>query len=533
MRTELVLRSSLTALLCTQVMGSMLDDVIYKRGEYQENCTRFLKASLPTGTGIFCNGTFDVFACWPHSSPGIVSVPCPPYLPWIREGAAGSVYKECMINGAWKTEENSSSVWRNQSECENQYYFKSEEEEVFRQSVLRVLSIVGYSLSFSSLCLAVLIMSLLRKLHCTRNYIHMNLFVSFIFRATAVITKEVVLQVTYTNLPRDELGWNSYTKSAASKVSLEYFVGCNYFWLLVEAIFLHTLLFTAVLTRKRLLKKYMLIGWGTPLLFVIPWTVTKTLYENKSCWLNNIRWIWWIIRGPITLSVIVIFCIFLKIIRLLLSKLKADQVKFTDYRYSLARATLVLIPLLGIHEIVFTIIIDESVEGSNRYARNFVHLTLSSFQVSDPLACPLPTQDASNRELCSSTGSASRSAVLLRQRRGAGGAEEALAAVPVLQSLRGPQLLHGHPPQTPVEVFAQEFRTNPRAEPIQRGRRPRPLTGASAGDRPISRGPGLWAELRPGVLHEEEFVQQRRGNDFRRDDGGDHRGERVLTLIFM
>ncbi|XP_073684922.1 glucagon-like peptide 2 receptor [Garra rufa] len=290
-------------LYSSQVMGSMLDDLIYKRSEYQENCTRFhSKATFPTGTGIFCNGTFDGFACWPHSSPGIVSVPCPPYLPWIK-GATGNVYKECTVNGTWKI--------RNQSECENDNFFKSEEEEVFRHSVLRVLSIVGYSLSFSSLCLAVLIMGLLRKLHCTRNYIHMNLFVSFIFRATAVIIKEVILQVAYTNLPRDENGWNSYTKSTisfickASKVSLEYFVGCNYFWLLVEAIFLHTLLFTAVLTRKRLLKKYMIIGWGTPLLFVIPWTVVKTLYENKSCWLNNISWIWWIIRGPISLSVIV------------------------------------------------------------------------------------------------------------------------------------------------------------------------------------------------------------------------------------
>ncbi|XP_026133144.1 glucagon-like peptide 2 receptor [Carassius auratus] len=369
-----------------QVTGSMLDDLIYKRGEYQENCTRFLKATFPTGTGIFCNGAFDFFACWPHSSPGIVSVPCPPYLPWINEGATGNVYKECTVNGTWKTEENSSTIWRNQSECENDSFFKSKEEEVFRQSVLRVLSIVGYSLSFSSLCLAVLIMSLLRKLHCTRNYIHMNLFVSFIFRAIAVIIKEVILQVVYKNMPRDEIGWSSYTNSTisfvckASKVSLEYFVGCNYFWLLVEAIFLHMLLFTAVLTRKRLLKKYMVIGWGTPLLFVIPWTVAKTLYENKSCWLNNISWIWWIIRGPLTLSVIVIFCIFLKIIRLLRSKLKADQVKFTDYRYSLARATLVLIPLLGVHEIVFTLIIDESVEGNIRYARNFINLFLSSFQ---------------------------------------------------------------------------------------------------------------------------------------------------------
>lgn len=43
---------------------------------------------------------------------------------------------------------------------------------------------------------------------------------------------------------------------------MEYFVACNYFWLLVEAIFLHTLLFTAVLTKRRLLKKYMLLGWG-------------------------------------------------------------------------------------------------------------------------------------------------------------------------------------------------------------------------------------------------------------------------------
>ncbi|KAK9964999.1 hypothetical protein ABG768_004114 [Culter alburnus] len=382
-----VLRSALTALLYTaQVMGSMLDDVIDKRSQYQENCTRLLKATFPTGTGIFCNGTFDVFACWPHSSPGIVSVPCPPYLPWIREDSTRYVYKECTVNGTWKTEENSSSVWRNQSECENHSFFKPQEDEIFRHSVLRVLYTVGYSLSFSSLCLAVLIMSLLRKLHCTRNYIHMNLFVSFIFRASAVITKEVILQVMFTNLPNDEMGWNSYTKSAisflckASKVSLEYFVGCNYFWLLVEAIFLHTLLFTAVLTRKRLLKKYMIIGWGTPLLFVIPWTVAKTVYENKGCWINNINWISWIIRGPLILSVIVIFCIFLKIIRLLLSKYKADQVKFTDYRYSLARATLVLIPLLGIHEIVFSIIINESVEGSNRYARDFVHLTLSSFQ---------------------------------------------------------------------------------------------------------------------------------------------------------
>ncbi|XP_061912345.1 glucagon-like peptide 2 receptor isoform X4 [Entelurus aequoreus] len=230
------------------------------------------------------------------------------------------------------------------------------------------------------------ITSKIRKLHCTRNYIHMNLFVSFMLRAVAVISKEIVLYIMYSNLPKDDPGWNSYSSSPIalmcklSKVAMEYFVACNYFWLLVEAIFLHTLLFTAVLTKRRLLKNYMLLGWGTPVFFVTPWTVVKILYENTECWSIVNRWFWWIIKGPITLSVLIIFFIFIKILLLLLSKLKADQVKFTDYRYSLARATLVLIPLLGIHEVVFTVLVDECMTGSSRYARDFINLTISSFQ---------------------------------------------------------------------------------------------------------------------------------------------------------
>ncbi|KAK5881743.1 hypothetical protein CesoFtcFv8_022505 [Champsocephalus esox] len=369
-----------------QVTGSVLESLIAQRNEYWEICNRTLTTSAPSEAGTYCKGTFDTFVCWPHSSPGNVSVPCPSYLPWISEGTSRRAHRECLENGRWRRKENSSEPWRDESNCKEDTYFKDKEEEILRHTALRLISVIGYSLSLSSLTLATLLMGVLRKLHCTRNYIHMNLFVSFILRAMAVISKEITLYIMYSKLPKDDPGWNSYSSSAIalmckfSKVCMEYFVACNYFWLLVEAIFLHTLLFTAVLTKRRLLKNYMLLGWGTPILFVTPWTVVKIIYENTECWFIVNRWFWWIIRGPITLSVLVIFFIFIKILMLLLSKLKADLVKFTDYRYSLARATLVLIPLLGIHEVVFTLLIDECVEGRSRYARNFINLTLSSFQ---------------------------------------------------------------------------------------------------------------------------------------------------------
>uniref|UniRef100_A0A3P9PY58 Glucagon like peptide 2 receptor n=1 Tax=Poecilia reticulata TaxID=8081 RepID=A0A3P9PY58_POERE len=360
--------------------ASLLESLISKRTEYWENCNSTLTSAPFPASGNYCKGNFDMFVCWPHSSPGNVSVPCPPFLPWITEDGNRRAYRECLENGSWRKMENSSDPWRDDSECKEDQYFKDKVEGF--SFVLRTFTLSNFTLSLQMNLQAhfMTIRLLLEKLHCTRNYIHMNLFVSFILRAAAVISKEIIFHLMYSNLPKDDPGWNSYSSSAFSKVCLEYFVACNYFWLLVEAIFLHTLLFTAVLTKRCLLKKYILLGWGTPVLFVTPWTVVKILYENTGCWSIMNRWFWWIIRGPITLSVLVIFFIFIKILMLLLSKLKADQVKFTDYRYSLARATLVLIPLLGIHEVVFTVLIDECMEGSSRYARNFINLTLSSFQ---------------------------------------------------------------------------------------------------------------------------------------------------------
>uniref|UniRef100_A0A8D0ECL8 Glucagon like peptide 2 receptor n=1 Tax=Salvator merianae TaxID=96440 RepID=A0A8D0ECL8_SALMN len=358
--------------------------------KYKQACLKSL--DQPTNrTGIYCNGSFDRFVCWPPSPPGLVSVPCPPYVPRVDKGSAGNVYRICLDHGIWQKFENSTEVWINRSECYNEEdHFKSKDEERTLHTILLNLYTVGYSLSLVSLVLALFVLLLLRKLHCTRNYIHMNLFASFILRAISILVKDKVTHHTYIFMyekPDDENEWTSFMSPKnipicrMVQIFMHYSVGANFFWLLVEGIYLHRLLVTTVLSEKHLLLKYIFIGWGVPVLFVACWGITKYKLEHDVCW--AIHWnmaLWWIIRGPIIFSIFVNFCIFLKILKLLLSKLKAQQTSFRDYKFRLARSTLVLIPLLGIHEVVFNIITDEQVQGRTRQIKLFVQLTLSSFQ---------------------------------------------------------------------------------------------------------------------------------------------------------
>uniref|UniRef100_A0A8C8SPG6 Glucagon-like peptide 2 receptor n=1 Tax=Pelusios castaneus TaxID=367368 RepID=A0A8C8SPG6_9SAUR len=369
--------------LYVQVLGSVLEKTTTNWLNYKKECLKMLQES-ENKTGIYCNATFDQFVCWPHSPPGNVSVPCPSYLPWLKNGSVGNVHRVCSDQGIWQTTENSTDIWRDSSEC-SEKHFKSQEEERMLLSTLQLLYTVGHSLSLTSLVLAILI--LLLKLHCTRNYIHINLFASFILRATAVLIKDTILHNTYSKRPNNETGWISYfsseilTMCRTAQVFMHYFVGANYFWLLVEGIYLYTLLVTAVLSERLLLQRYIVLGWVVPVLFVAPWGIARSKLEDTECWRTNGNMeIWWIIRGPIIFSIAVNFLIFLKILKLLISKLKAQQMSFHDYKYRLARSTLVLIPLLGIQEFVFTFLPDEQLEGFSRHIRVFIQLTMNSFQ---------------------------------------------------------------------------------------------------------------------------------------------------------
>ncbi|XP_007572335.1 glucagon receptor-like [Poecilia formosa] len=360
-------------------LDKMKDD--WKR--YRTEC-EYNNSQYPPSSGLVCNRTFDDYACWPDGFPNTtVSVECPWYLPWYHKVQHGMVYQDCDANGQWVTKYNT-------TECEihstNQIYYRC----------IRIMYTVGYSLSLVALVLALGILIFFRKLHCMRNNIHMNLFASFILRALSVLIKDALLEANFTSqkisgdrdqgfpsesIPPVELLTTISCRTAL--VMMQYSIMANSYWLLVEGIYLHNLLVITVFTERNYFKIYLCIGWGTPLIFLVPWAVSKYLYENKECWEQNTDMnIWWIIRAPILLGVVINFIIFIHIIKILVSKLRAHQMRYTDYKVRLAKSTLTLIPLLGIHQIVFIFLPEETTNKSLHLhlTKLFIDLFFSSFQ---------------------------------------------------------------------------------------------------------------------------------------------------------
>ncbi|KAF7689261.1 glucagon receptor [Silurus meridionalis] len=347
---------------------------------YRNECIQGYNSS-PPATGLVCNRTFDHYTCWPDGSPGtVVNVSCPWYLPWYHKVKQGRVYQMCGADGRWANSKNTTECDENDDRLEEYWLIISK---------FRVMYTVGYSLSLAALVLALGILAAFRKLRCMRNNIHMNLFSSFILRAVSILVKDALLDLINTShtgpyrYQDQSFDIKVMSGCRVAMVMMQYSVIANNYWLLVEGLYLHSLLVISVFSERNYFCLYLCIGWGAPVIFVLPWVMLKYLYENDLCWEKNINMgYWWIIRSPILFAYLINFFIFIRIIKILMSKLKAHQMRYTDYKFRLAKSTLTLIPLLGIHAILFTFVIDESVnrESLLRLIRLFYDLLFSSFQ---------------------------------------------------------------------------------------------------------------------------------------------------------
>ncbi|XP_045844431.1 gastric inhibitory polypeptide receptor isoform X2 [Meles meles] len=419
---------------------------LYQRWErYRRECQETLEALDPPA-GLACNASFDMYVCWDYAAPNDTArVSCPWYLPWHRHVAAGFVLRQCGSDGQW-------GPWRDHSQCENPEKNGAFQDQRLILERLQVMYTVGYSLSLATLLLALLILSFFRRLRCTRNYIHINLFTSFMLRAAAILTRDRLLPPPgpYPG-GQAPVPWNpAIAACRTAQIVTQYCVGANYTWLLVEGVYLHSLLVLVGGTEGGHFRCYLLLGWGeprpcplpsparlhspipllvylrgfpplsgllpphpgggnsaglgpggararadscggvggggrvctgAPALFVIPWVIVRYLYENTQCWeRNDVKAIWWIIRTPILMTILINFLIFIRILGILVSKLRTRQMRCPDYRLRLARSTLTLVPLLGVHEVVFAPVTEEQARGALRFTKLGFEIFLSSFQ---------------------------------------------------------------------------------------------------------------------------------------------------------
>nr|XP_017512820.2 glucagon receptor isoform X3 [Manis javanica] len=371
-----------------QAPAAQVMDFLFEKWQlYGNQCLHNLSL-LPPPTELVCNRTFDKYSCWPDTPPNTTaSMSCPWYLPWHHKVQRHFVFKRCGPDGQWVRGPRG-QPWRNASQCRmDDEELKVQKEVAKMYNSFQVMYTVGYSLSLGALLLALVILLGLSKLHCTRNYIHANLFASFVLKASSVLAIDALLKTRYNQKIGNDLSVSIWLSDGAvagcraATVFMQYGVMANYCWLLVEGMYLHSLLGLASAPERSFFTLYLTVGWGAPMLFIVPWAVVKCLFENIQCWTSNGNMgFWWILRFPVFLAILINFCIFIHILHILVAKLRAHQMRYTDYKLRLAKSTLTLIPLLGVHEVVFAFVTDEHAQGTLRSAKLFFDLFLSSFQ---------------------------------------------------------------------------------------------------------------------------------------------------------
>ncbi|KAF5903612.1 vasoactive intestinal polypeptide receptor-like, partial [Clarias magur] len=159
-------------------------DVVNEMNLEREQCENRTAANITSG----CKGMWDIVACWPSARVGeLVVIPCPNYFRYFNEHHnGGNLSKTCTADG-W-TEVQPLMIAVN---CGYNINGTVDDDNFFRS--VKIGYTIGHSVSLISLTTAIIILCIFRKLHCTRNYIHIHLFVAFILKAIAVLIKDVVL----------------------------------------------------------------------------------------------------------------------------------------------------------------------------------------------------------------------------------------------------------------------------------------------------------------------------------------------------
>ncbi|MBN3298019.1 CALCR protein, partial [Amia calva] len=291
-------------------------------------------------TGPYCNRTWDGWLCWGDTPAGTyTSQNCPPYF--IDFDSTEKATKYCDEAGHWFRHPDNNRTWSNYTLC-----IAHTEGKAKMAQILYYMAIVGHTLSIVSLLISLVIFFYFKSLSCQRITLHKNLFCSYLFNSVFTIVNLISVTSKPSLLQSIPVGCK------VLHFFQQYMMGCNYFWMLCEGIYLHTLIVVAVFAEEQHLHWYYLLGWGFPLVPASIYAVARTKYFDDNCWMSVETQLLYIVHGPIMAALIVNLFFLLNIVRVLVTKLRDTHRAESNMYMKAVRATLILVPLLGIQFVV-------------------------------------------------------------------------------------------------------------------------------------------------------------------------------------
>ncbi|BES96555.1 receptor [Nesidiocoris tenuis] len=289
--------------------------------------------------GLFCEGVFDGWSCWPSTPAGSTAFAhCPHFITGFDPNRLA--HKECTENGTWFRHPESGRFWSNYTTCVNL-------DDLNLRVQVNGIYQTGYFISLVALLLSVFILSQFKSLRCPRNTLHMNLFTAFAFNnffwllwyRLVIANPDVILENTF---------W-----CQTLHIVLHYFMLSSYAWMLAEGLYLHTLLVSAFTSEQKLVKILMATSWSYPFVFDALYVILRISYgETEQCWIDEGDPSRTVLIVLVATSMVLNLVFLCNIVRVVVIKLRAgpgDNHRPSTALLQALRAVLLLLPLLGLN----------------------------------------------------------------------------------------------------------------------------------------------------------------------------------------
>ena len=231
-------------------------------------------------------------------------------------------------------------------------------------------------MSLIFLLISISIFIFAESLHCGRISVHKNMFISLTLNNICWIIWG------HTVLSHPEIWSNNPPWCQAFNILMTYFTITTYFWMMCEGAYLQMILFNTLENDQRRLRLLALIGWGLPILAVMPYSGFRYHFHNTHCWMD-MGVSSWFVGIPVLIIMLINVAILVNVIIVLRSKLREETShtrrnsrSFTHIKQ--LKAVCVLVPVLGIH--FFLVPIRPEPGTKMEYSYDLLLTVASSFQ---------------------------------------------------------------------------------------------------------------------------------------------------------